>query len=138
MRHPLLDWPALASDYARYHRSRGNQLCHLLGIPLIVFAVVAWTQWPAGNRVPLVAVVLPLYFLWDVRLGLQSAAVLAAMAALAPLASPGGVFGAFAIGWLFQLAGHTFFEGQSPAFTRNLVHLLVGPAWLLRKATASR
>jgi hypothetical protein len=32
-----------------------------------------------------------------------------------------------------QFAGH-FIEGNQPAFFRNPVYLLVGPAWLARRA----
>lgn len=128
-------WSKLSSDYAAYHKTRGNQLCHAIGIPLIVFALVAWTLWP-GTRFPVVALVLPVYLLWDVRLAIGLAAVVAAFAALAPLAPQGTALAAFVLGWLFQLAGHTFYEGRSPAFTRNLVHLLVGPAWVLQKLAA--
>jgi len=39
----------------------------------------------------------------------------------------------FATGWLFQLVGHSVYEKNRPAFGRNLVHLLIGPAWIARK-----
>lgn len=129
------NWSALSSDYAAYHTTRGNQVCHAIGIPLIVFAVVAWTLWP-GTRVPVVALVLPVYFLWDVRLALGMAAMVTGFAALAPLVPAGTALAAFVLGWVFQLAGHRIYEGRSPAFTRNLVHLLVGPAWVLQKLAA--
>jgi uncharacterized membrane protein YGL010W len=29
-------------DYAQYHRTKGNQRTHLLGIPMIVIAVLSW------------------------------------------------------------------------------------------------
>lgn len=133
MSHPLLDWQSLSADYAQYHQTRGNQLCHLIGIPLIVLAVIAWTRLPVGNPIPLAAVALPVYFAWDLWLGLGMSASLAILTVLASRLPHGGALGAFIAGWLFQLAGHRFFEGKSPAFTRNLAHLLVGPAWILQK-----
>ncbi|HEX8285101.1 MAG TPA: DUF962 domain-containing protein [Pyrinomonadaceae bacterium] len=39
----------------------------------------------------------------------------------------------FVAGWVFQFAGHAI-EGNSPAFFRNPVYLLVGPVWLARRA----
>ncbi len=128
----LTDWNGLSNDYAKYHTTRGNQVCHAIGIPLIVFAVVAWTLRP-GTQVPLVVLVLPLYLVWDLRLGLGMAAVVFSFPAAARVTPPGAARGAFVLGWVFQFAGHKYYERRSPAFTKNLVHLLVGPAWVLRK-----
>jgi uncharacterized membrane protein YGL010W len=33
-----------------------------------------------------------------------------------------------------QFAGHYVWEKKSPAFFRNLTHLLVGPLWIAAKA----
>jgi uncharacterized membrane protein YGL010W len=41
----------------------------------------------------------------------------------------------FVVGWIFQFVGHYVYEKRSPAFYRNLAHLLVGPLWILAKAT---
>ena len=41
----------------------------------------------------------------------------------------------FVVGWIFQFVGHYVYEKRSPAFFRNLAHLLVGPLWILAKAT---
>lgn len=128
----LLDFDALAQDYGRCHQARGNRLCHAAGIPLIVLCVVRWTQW-GGSFFPLAAAVLPLYVLWDVELGLWACAAVLALAALAPSLGRWTTWGLFGAGWAFQLAGHRLYERKSPAFTRNLLHLLVGPMWLLRE-----
>jgi uncharacterized membrane protein YGL010W len=42
------------------------------------------------------------------------------------------------IGWGFQAAGHVRFEKNSPAFFRNLVHLLVGPLFLMHELRNAR
>src|ERR1051326_285835 len=42
----------------------------------------------------------------------------------------------FVTGWIFQFVGHAI-EGNSPAFFRNPVYLIVGPVWLVRRALAS-
>jgi uncharacterized membrane protein YGL010W len=42
----------------------------------------------------------------------------------------------FVLGWAFQFLGHAI-EGNSPAFFRNPVYLVVGPLWLVRRALSS-
>lgn len=39
----------------------------------------------------------------------------------------------FVVGWIFQGIGHAVYEKRSPAFRRNLVHLLIGPIFLLNE-----
>jgi uncharacterized membrane protein YGL010W len=43
----------------------------------------------------------------------------------------------FVFGWACQLVGHQVFEKNRPAFSRDLVHLLVGPLWIARKLLPS-
>ena len=38
-------------------------------------------------------------------------------------------------GWILQFVGHYAFEKNSPAFFRNLVHLLIGPLWVFARLT---
>ncbi len=60
--------------------------------------------------IPMIVVSLPLFFFdWRWALGL------------------------FAAGWALQFLGHAI-EGNSPAFFRNPVYLVVGPLWLARRA----
>jgi uncharacterized membrane protein YGL010W len=42
----------------------------------------------------------------------------------------------FVVGWVFQFIGHAI-EGNSPAFFRNPVYLIIGPLWLIRRALTS-
>ena len=37
----------------------------------------------------------------------------------------------FILGWIFQFIGHSVYEHKQPAFFRNVVHLLIGPLWIL-------
>jgi uncharacterized membrane protein YGL010W len=39
----------------------------------------------------------------------------------------------FVLGWIFQGVGHYYFEKRSPAFLKNLTHLLIGPLWIFSK-----
>jgi uncharacterized membrane protein YGL010W len=63
--------------------------------------------------IPLIVVSLPLFF-WSWRWALAL----------------------FVVGWVFQFVGH-WIEGNSPAFFRNPVYLIVGPVWLVRRALTS-
>ena len=40
---------------------------------------------------------------------------------------------AFVVGWIFQAVGHAVYEKNRPAFFRNLLHLLVGPLFLINE-----
>ncbi len=131
----LTDYAALSQDYAAYHRARGNRLCHAVGIPLIVCALCAWTR---VRGAPVVALALPLYFVWDARIGAMLAAFMAACALAAARLPAWAAGAAFVAGWVFQFAGHALYEKRSPAFTRNLAHLLVGPAWIAAELAGYR
>ncbi len=129
-----LNWSGLADEYAREHTSEKNQLCHFIGIPLILLALVQWTQWPAGQIFPWIALGLPVYFLWSWRLGVAMTIVIAVMALIAYYFLNGwSALVLFLIGWVFQLVGHLTFEKNRPSFSHNLIHLFVGPAWILQK-----
>ena len=139
--------PALRArfaDYAAFHATRGNQACHYVGIPLIVLSLFAMLA-----RVPLVPlggfpvtlaelllVAASLYYLTlDVPLALLMLAVSAAMVAIGRLVSLPLAVALFVLGWILQFVGHYVYEKRSPAFFGNLLHLLVGPLWILAKAT---
>jgi uncharacterized membrane protein YGL010W len=131
------------ADYASFHGTAGNKACHYIGIPLIVLALFALLA-----RVPLVAVggftvtlaevalvvVTAYYLTLDAVL---AAIMLAASVGLLLLGRPMPVWVAaalFVLGWIFQFIGHYVYEKRSPAFYRNLAHLLVGPLWIVAKA----
>ena len=110
-----MDWKALADEYAAEHTSDKNQICHCIGIPLIVLALVKWTQWPPGHIFPWLALALPLYFTWSVRLGVAMTGAIALLALIAYyLLSGWSALYIFIIGWIFQLVGHAVFEKIVP------------------------
>jgi uncharacterized membrane protein YGL010W len=132
------------ADYAAFHQTQGNQACHYVGIPLIVlsiFALLAGVPLATvgGFEVtlaePILLAITAYYLTLDVPLALL---MLAASLALdlagrrIPLLPAAGLF---ILGWILQFIGHYVYEGRSPAFFRNVVHLLVGPLWILAKAT---
>ena len=79
------------------------------------------------------------YFVLDAKLGLAmlAAGVIVDLAARAVADARIGA-AAFVLGWIFQAIGHGVYEKSSPAFFRNLVHLLVGPAYLVNKLVRVR
>jgi uncharacterized membrane protein YGL010W len=138
--------PALSahfSDYAAFHGTPGNKACHYVGIPLIVLslfgllgAIPVATVGSFTITVAEIAVVgaTAYYLTLDTAL---AALMLAVFVVLDVLGRPIPVAAAaalFVVGWIFQFIGHYVYEKRSPAFYRNLAHLLVGPLWILAKA----
>ncbi len=132
------------ADYASFHQTRGNQACHYVGIPLIVFSILALLAGVplgevAGVHLTLAEVVLAaatLYYLsLDGALALMMLLVSVALDVAGRQIGLLPAAGLFIFGWVFQFIGHYVYEGKSPAFYRNFAHLLVGPLWILAKAT---
>jgi uncharacterized membrane protein YGL010W len=128
---------ALLSDYASFHRTRGNLVCHAFGITLIVFGILSMLlaiPLPIDSFTvaeALITVGVLFYVTLDVTL---AAAMLAELALLDLVARVVGDWriglAAFALGWVFQALGHARFEKNRPAFFKNLAHLMVGPLFL--------
>ncbi|HET8644799.1 MAG TPA: Mpo1-like protein [Vicinamibacteria bacterium] len=131
-------------DYAAHHATPGNKACHGVGIPLIVLSTFALL-----GKVPLFAlggftvtaaelllVAATLYYLTlDRALALLMAVASVVMVAVGRLLGLWPAVAIFVFGWILQFIGHYVYEKRSPAFFRNLTHLLVGPLWILAKAT---
>jgi uncharacterized membrane protein YGL010W len=131
------------ADYAAFHRTPGNKVCHSLGIPLIVLSSLALlARVPlfgvGGLSVTLAEVMILLFVAYYLTLDLPLAAfMLAAYAILAALGrflSPPSALALFVLGWILQGVGHYVYEKNSPAFFRNLVHLAIGQLWILARA----
>jgi uncharacterized membrane protein YGL010W len=134
------------AGYAAYHRDRRNIATHLLGVPVIVFAVVVLASRPTFGVLggaPLTPALLAAvaaagyYVALDRPMGLVMAAVLAAMlTAAAPIAAgPTGAWlgwgvGLFVGGWIVQFVGHAY-EGRKPAFVDDVIGLMIGPLFVL-------
>lgn len=147
----------LLIQYARYHRDRRNIATHFVGIPLIVFAIGVLLARPTLDTLPTPAGVValtPAVLLWvattlwyltrgEFLLGVAvsllngTLVLLAASVAEAGFVSwlTGGL-GLFLLGWVIQFLGH-YYEGRKPAFTGDLVGLLVGPAFVTAEAMFS-
>jgi uncharacterized membrane protein YGL010W len=135
---------ALFQEYASYHSTKGNLVCHSVGIPLIIFGVFSiLLKVSLPLRLPwgpltLAEVLLILATGYYLTLEVRIALVMFIVGLLFDLLARGvdnvwvGV-AAFGVGWVFQGIGHSVYEKKAPAFFRNLVHLLVGPAFIVNK-----
>ena len=133
------------ADYAGYHKTLGNRVCHAIGIPMIFVAYMGlWTLARAevaglaidGGKVLVVTGVLSYLFL-DAKLALLfGAGAIGAYYAGAAIPWP-ALVALFVLGWVFQLAGHWYYERNSPAFAKNLIHVIVGPLWVLDRMSGS-
>jgi uncharacterized membrane protein YGL010W len=132
------------ADYATFHATPGNKACHYVAVPVIVLTVIALlAQVPvaevSGFTVTLAEIVVALVTIYYLTLDPPLALLMLAASALClwlgrsmpPLLSLGLFVGA----WVLQFVGHYVYEHRSPAFFRNLTHLLVGPLWVLARAT---
>ena len=127
----------LLSDYGACHRTRGNLVCHAIGITLILYGVVSFlclvplpvARWTAAEAA--IAAVVLFYVRLNVALAATMLAELTLFDLLARAVDDWRIgAAAFVLGWIFQAIGHVRFEKNKPAFFRNLVHLLVGPLFL--------
>lgn len=132
------------ADYAAYHGTPGNKACHYVAVPLIVltlFALLAQVELVTigGFTVTLAEVVIVLatayYLTLDAPLALLMMAASVLFAWAGRFIPPMIALALFAAAWVLQFIGHYVYEHRSPAFFRNLTHLLVGPLWVLAKAT---
>ncbi len=138
------------SDYHSFHRTHGNQVCHFIGIPMIVvstlglLALLVFKAGPAS--LPLLQLdagvcvwgVAALWYVFlDWRLGISFSSLALATYFLGRAIPYPGLIALFGVGWVFQGVGHAFFEKRSPAFFKNFTHLLIGPFWIFAAVVRS-
>jgi uncharacterized membrane protein YGL010W len=132
--------------YGSYHRDRRNLTTHVIGIPLIVFAVVVLMSRPAWSMLDFLplspalvaSVIAGIYYLrLDLRIGaVMSVFLFLSLLLAAPLAAlPTATFfsigiGIFVAGWVLQFIGHIY-EGRKPAFVDDLMGLIIGPIFVI-------
>jgi uncharacterized membrane protein YGL010W len=140
---------AYFNDYGLYHQTKGNQRTHALGIPMIVVAVLSWAShwvWATSSfpelpgslvQLDFAELILGLASAWyvflDWKLGLPFLAVLYGAYWVGRAISPEFAAVLFVGGWVLQFVGHGVYEKKSPAFTKNIEHLLIGPIWVFVK-----
>lgn len=129
----------LFADYASYHQTPGNKVFHRLGIPLLMVSLIGMLAYAGGNvggtRVDLAMLLIAgstIYYLTvEWRLAILMLVVSIAMY-FAGAAMPFWVNVAlFVLGLICQYVGHAVYEKKQPAFVRNMVHILIGPLWIL-------
>ena len=111
----------------------------MIGIPLIMAGLLGLLAvpvgrvggWPVELALLLAVAFGAVEIALDARLGALALALSLAIYLGARLLSWQVAAGLFALGWVFQFAGHSAFEKRSPAFYKNLAHLAVGPLWAL-------
>jgi uncharacterized membrane protein YGL010W len=130
-------------DYAAFHRTAGNKVCHSFGIPIIVLASLALLArvplfMAFGFTVTLAEVLIVLFVAYYRTLDAPLAGLMLAAYTVLDVAGrfipPSPALGLFVFGWILQGVGHWVYEKNSPAFFRNFVHLAVGQLWILAKA----
>jgi uncharacterized membrane protein YGL010W len=131
----MRDIRSLFADYAAYHQTAGNKLFHRLGIPLIMLTLIGMLARAGVGHlnaaVALIVVSEAVYFMLEWRLAVVMLIVSVAFY-FAGWAIPFWINVAlFVLGWIFQFIGHSVYEHKSPAFLTNVLHLLVGPLWIL-------
>ena len=134
---------ARLDEYATVHRTAGNVACHWVGIPLIVvalFGLFSRVPVPVLPGVPLsaaellIAAALVYYARLDAVLAAMMIPIVVLLDVVGRTLPVWANVALFIVGWIFQLVGHAVYEKKSPAFLHNLVHLLIGPLFLLAKA----
>ncbi len=140
----------LLTQYAAYHRDQRNIVTHLVGVPMIVFAIgvlLARLEFTAlGLELSAAWVAFALSAAWYLSrrgawtLSVAVTAVMAVLIALAHTVAGGSIagwlgwgLGTFVVGWAIQLVGH-YYEGRKPAFVDDVVGLLVGPMFVVAEA----
>ena len=140
MTNDILEVPLLA-EYGTYHRDPRNRWCHEFGIPLIVLSIIALLRLVHYERFDLAQVAIVLVCFYYLRLvgakALTTIVVFALLYVVSWYVEWPVAIGLFVVGWILQFVGHMF-EGKSPAFMTNLVHLLIGPLWIVAVSTTRR
>jgi uncharacterized membrane protein YGL010W len=137
------------AEYGESHQDDTNELIHWICVPTICFSVMGlvwslpipdgieaglpWFNWLQ----PVLLAALAFYFRLSVPLAFGLLAFTSACyCAIELLATYGPVavwklcLGLFVLAWIGQFVGHKI-EGQKPSFLKDVVFLLIGPAWLL-------
>ncbi|MGH8030693.1 MAG: DUF962 domain-containing protein [Arenimonas sp.] len=139
----------LLDNYSADHQNPANQRIHVLCVPAIAWSVSAmlWAipvppgLLQAGAWSALAMLVASIAY-WRLSRKLATGMIVAFIAAVFLnrwIAQAYGVLfllwlgvGVFVVAWIAQFIGHKI-EGKRPSFLTDMVYLLVGPMWTLRK-----
>lgn len=122
--------------YAEFHRHPTNRLLHKIGVPLVVFHVIAMVDWIRLSGNISVAVIgyfilIAWYLSLDLKLGLLMAIFYGACFPLARVTPAWIVWLVAVAAWSIQLLGHAAWERRSPALVTNFVDALIAPLFFV-------
>jgi uncharacterized membrane protein YGL010W len=139
----------LLDQYSSDHQNPANQLIHLVCVPAIVWSVTAmlWTipvpgTWFKPGAFSALAMFLAWAYYWRLSRRLSIglfACFFASVLVNRGIAQSFGMsflfnlaIAVFVVAWIGQFIGHRI-EGKRPSFFTDIVYLLIGPLWTLRK-----
>jgi uncharacterized membrane protein YGL010W len=134
------DIHASFADYASHHQTKGNKWFHRFGIPMIMLTLIGMLAriglgMLLGVHVDAALVLIYLAFIYyltlEWRLALPMLIVSIGFYLIGRWLPMSVNVALFILGWIFQFIGHAVYEHRQPAFFRNVVHLLIGPLWIL-------
>ncbi|MBL7717005.1 MAG: DUF962 domain-containing protein [Bdellovibrionales bacterium] len=139
----------LFKEYASSHQTKGNQVTHYIGIPMIMLSLlgllsllVIWTNPTPGSLGDLLRLdggmilflgATFLYMYLDWKIAIPFAFVVLSFYFVGRSIPTGWLAAVFVVGWVIQLWGHIKYEKKRPSFMQNLVHVFVGPLWIFSK-----
>jgi uncharacterized membrane protein YGL010W len=128
--------------YQSYHYDARNCATHFVGIPLIVFGIMAllnrvemFGSIQLGTLVTMATIMYYFRLNWALAMAMTLVLCLMQYFALQVATLPQTEWltyglGAFILGWIIQAIGHVF-EKRKPAFMDNFMQLLIGPLFLM-------
>ena len=139
----------LLDNYSADHQNPTNQVIHLVCVPAIAWSVTAmlWAiPVPPGLFQAGAWSALAMFLAWMAYWRLSKRLAIGMLVAFVAtvflnrwIGQTWGVMtllwlgvGVFVVAWIAQFIGHNI-EGKRPSFLTDLVYLLVGPMWTLRK-----
>lgn len=130
-------------EYEADHTEAKTKTTHLIGIPMIVLGLMKLMQrislGPTNFGLLAVIAIVVFFAKHDRRLAMRFGGALFGVYVVSFLAlSVKLAWLFFILGWGLQFWGHYKYEKRSPSFTKNLLHLLIGPLWIFARLTGMR
>ena len=126
------------ADYYAFHRTKGNQYSHYIGITLIATTLLGLLSkiaiGPIDGGLLLWGFAMAFYLSIDWKITIPYSMVILGLYYLGRQLPTNLSWTLFAIGWIAQGIGHFYYEKKSPAFFTNLKHVFIGPLWIFAKA----
>jgi uncharacterized membrane protein YGL010W len=130
-------------EYSQYHQTPQNRMTHFFGIPMIMISIIGLLDYVSLFKIiPNVQITLSMiiitlvdifYLKLNQKLGLIMTFITIFMYFISLYMTPMLLVLFFIFGWALQLYGHKSFEKKAPAFLDNLIHLLIGPLFILNE-----